>query len=272
MEIRQSPIFCGAATAMITPFRDGAIDYDALDRLIEFQIAGGIDALVIAGTTGEASTLADEEHRALLRFAADRIAGRVPMIAGTGSSCYVRHNGRYSLVGGWGHLIDDAGSGFWLGKEALNAALREEDGRGERTVLTRMVNEKLGKDVRTCIGALYAGGKPMIASFAPLVLEAAGYGDRIAKEILHRAADELALLIRAGGDLIDKKPCRVALAGSLWKSELLFEEVGMRLNDDYTLLPLDVPPVLGSAVAAAEDAHVSISPAFRSRLFHALKG
>jgi N-acetylglucosamine kinase-like BadF-type ATPase len=194
------------------------------------------------------------------------------VIAGTGSSCYVRHNGQYSLVGGWGHLIDDAGSGFWLGKEALNAALREEDGRGERTVLTPMVNEKLGKDVRTCIAELYAGGKPMIASFAPLLLKAAGYGDRIAKEILYRAADELALLIRAGARLIDKKPCRVALAGSLWNSELLFWEVSMLLNKDYELLPFDIPPVLGSAVAAAEDAHVTVSPSFRSRLFHALKG
>ena len=86
MDIRQSPIFRGAATALITPFRDGAIDYDALSHLIEFQIGGGIDALVITGTTGEASTLTDEEHRSLLRFAAERIAGRVPMIAGTGSN------------------------------------------------------------------------------------------------------------------------------------------------------------------------------------------
>ncbi len=194
------------------------------------------------------------------------------VIAGTGSSCYVRHNGQYSLVGGWGHLIDDAGSGFWLGKEVLNAALRELDGRGERTVLTSMVNKKLGKDVRTCIGALYAGGKPMIASFAPLVFGAVGDSDRIAKDILHRAADELALMIRAGARLIDKKPCRVALTGSLWKGELLLSEVSMLLSDDYILLPLSVPPVLGSALAAAEDAEIIISPAFRSRLLDGLKG
>ena len=86
MDIRQPPIFRGAATALITPFRDGAIDYDALARLIDFQLEGGIDALVIAGTTGEASTLTDEEHRALLRYCSERIAGRVPIIAGTGSN------------------------------------------------------------------------------------------------------------------------------------------------------------------------------------------
>ena len=83
MDIQKSPIFRGAATALITPFRDGKVDYDALATLIDFQIGNGIDALVIAGTTGEASTLADDEHRQLLKFAVERVAERVPLIAGT---------------------------------------------------------------------------------------------------------------------------------------------------------------------------------------------
>lgn len=86
MDIQKSPIFRGAATALITPFRDGKVDYDALATLIDFQIGNGIDALVIAGTTGEASTLADDEHRQLLKFAVERVAERVPLIAGTGSN------------------------------------------------------------------------------------------------------------------------------------------------------------------------------------------
>ena len=86
MKEHRSPIFCGAATALITPFRDGSIDFTALEAMIEFQIAGGIDAIVIAGTTGEASTLSDSEHRALLSFAAEVTDGRVPLIAGTGSN------------------------------------------------------------------------------------------------------------------------------------------------------------------------------------------
>lgn len=80
-------IFTGAATALVTPFgKDGGVDYDAFGKLIDWQIAGGIDALVICGTTGEGSTLTDEEHRACIKFAAEKIAGRVPMIAGTGSN------------------------------------------------------------------------------------------------------------------------------------------------------------------------------------------
>jgi len=80
------PVFMGAATALITPMTARGVDYAAMGRLIDWQIDSGIDALVIAGTTGEGSTLTDEEHRELLRFSAERIAGRVPMIAGTGSN------------------------------------------------------------------------------------------------------------------------------------------------------------------------------------------
>ena len=80
------PVFMGAATALITPLNEKGVDYPALGRLIDWQIEKGIDALVIAATTGEGSTLSDEEHREVLRFSAERIAGRVPMIAGTGSN------------------------------------------------------------------------------------------------------------------------------------------------------------------------------------------
>ncbi len=79
-------IFTGAATALITPFKDGAVDYACLKSLIDSQIAGGIDALVIAGTTGEAATLDHAEHCELLKKSVEYVAGRVPVIAGTGSN------------------------------------------------------------------------------------------------------------------------------------------------------------------------------------------
>ena len=82
----QNPVFRGAATALITPLTENGVDFDALGKLIDWQIDEGINALVIAGTTGEKSTLNDEEHHAVLEFSAERIAGRVPMIAGTGSN------------------------------------------------------------------------------------------------------------------------------------------------------------------------------------------
>ena len=82
----KNTVFTGAATAIITPFKDNKIDYESFARLIDWQIAEGIDAIVVCGTTGEGSTLSDEEHREALKFAVDHIAGRVPVIAGTGSN------------------------------------------------------------------------------------------------------------------------------------------------------------------------------------------
>ncbi len=79
-------VFTGVATAIVTPMNEQGVDYANFERLIEWQIEEGINALVIAGTTGEGSTLTDAEHKEVLKFAVDKIAGRVPVIAGTGSN------------------------------------------------------------------------------------------------------------------------------------------------------------------------------------------
>ena len=84
--MKKNPIFRGVATALITPLTENGVDYEAFGRLIDWQIGEGINALVIAGTTGEGSTLTDEEHRQAIRFSVERAAGRVPIIAGTGSN------------------------------------------------------------------------------------------------------------------------------------------------------------------------------------------
>lgn len=80
------PLFTGCGTALITPFKGGEIDWEALDRLVEEQIAGGVDALIATGTTGEPSTMTWEEHIAVIRRVAEKANGRVPVIAGTGSN------------------------------------------------------------------------------------------------------------------------------------------------------------------------------------------
>ena len=84
--MRTKPIFEGAATALVTPLTEAGVDYAALKRLINWQIDEGIDALGICGTTGEGSTLTDEEHREVIRYSVEVAAGRVPIIAGTGSN------------------------------------------------------------------------------------------------------------------------------------------------------------------------------------------
>lgn len=79
-------IFKGMATAMVTPMTPEGVDYEALGRFIDFQLASGINALVAVGTTGESATLTPEERKAVISFTIDRVAGRVPVIAGTGTN------------------------------------------------------------------------------------------------------------------------------------------------------------------------------------------
>ena len=85
-------IFTGTATALVTPFRGGKIDYVTMGKLVEWQIKDGVDALVVCGTTGEASTLSGKERVQLTRFVVDLVKGRVPVLAGTGSN-----NTRFTL-------------------------------------------------------------------------------------------------------------------------------------------------------------------------------
>ena len=82
----KNTVFTGAATAIITPMKNYAVDYEAFEKLIEWQIAEGIDAIVVVGTTGEGPTLSDAEHKEAIRFCVEKVAGRVPVIAGTGSN------------------------------------------------------------------------------------------------------------------------------------------------------------------------------------------
>lgn len=82
----KNTIFTGAATAIVTPMTEQGVDYESYGKLIDWQIEQGIDAIVAAGTTGEGSTLSDEEHREVLRYTVERVNHRVPVIAGTGSN------------------------------------------------------------------------------------------------------------------------------------------------------------------------------------------
>ena len=91
-------VFTGAATAIITPMTEKGVDYEAFGRLIDWQIAEGIDAIVAVGSTGEGATLDDKEHCEVLKFAVERVNHRVPLIAGTGSNdiAYAVHLTEYA--------------------------------------------------------------------------------------------------------------------------------------------------------------------------------
>ena len=95
-------VFRGAASALITPMKRGKIDYPSLEKILEAQIAGGIDALVIGGTTGESPTLSDGERYELYSFVKDKTRGRVKLIFGTGTndtSAVIKHTNKARDIG-----------------------------------------------------------------------------------------------------------------------------------------------------------------------------
>lgn len=101
-------LFEGSAVALVTPFTSDGVNYEVLEELIEFQIENRTDAIVVCGTTGEPATMSDEEKKEVIRFAVEKVAGRVPVIAGTGSNS-TRHAVELSMyaetVGADGLLI-----------------------------------------------------------------------------------------------------------------------------------------------------------------------
>ena len=81
-------IFTGAGVAIVTPMnQDGSVNYEVFGNIVEDQIAGGTDCIIVCGTTGEASTLSHEEHLECIKFVVDKVNKRIPVVAGTGSNC-----------------------------------------------------------------------------------------------------------------------------------------------------------------------------------------
>ncbi len=186
------------------------------------------------------------DHQAALAGALGKPTGML-LIAGTGSICCGRNeNGEEARTGGRGHLIDDEGSGYAIGRDILSAVVRSDDGRIPPTILTRLVFEKLGiSSVRQLVAEIYkpGQGKEIIAGFSELLPEALKRQDAQAAEIVRKAGDALcALVIPVAGKLGLQKGT-LALSGSvLIKDEAVRravqEKLALALPGLETVLPL----------------------------------
>jgi glucosamine kinase len=181
----------------------------------------------------------------------------VGAIAGTGSNVFgVGHDGRSWRVGGWGHVLGDEGSGYWLGVEAIRAALRDRDGSGPQTALSAAaVGFFEVASVEALAASVYA--KPLskgeIAAFAVEACKEAEQGDQVARELYRRAAGELAgqiLDVARHTGLIDGRPFPVGLIGSVFKAGSLYiEPLSAAVHDKAPaaqLAAVEMPPVGGS--------------------------
>ncbi len=172
------------------------------------------------------------------------------LISGTGSVCFLRIDGEVHRFGGWGYLLDGAGGGYDIGRDALSACLKARDTRGDETTLSARFLSLLGADVSDSIPKIYNGGKAYIASFAPIVFEEAAKGDRVSREILSSNADYLASLLKAAHRRAGK-PIMVLLGGSLLtKRDELFLLISERIPKDITLLRDQRSPVYGAYLEA----------------------
>ncbi len=173
------------------------------------------------------------------------------VISGTGSVCFLRQGNTLSRIGGWGYLLDSGGDGYSIGRDALTAALRAHDGRGEATLLTERLHAHLGKSVPEALNDIYIGGKAFIAAAAPVVFEAADNGDVVARRILARNAAELAELIQTAcrQAVPTHAPLPVILGGGLSQHRpdwvrLVREALPSDISAD--LIVASKPPVMGA--------------------------
>lgn len=187
------------------------------------------------------------------------------MIAGTGSCLFVRREERYRRIGGWGYLLDSNGSGYTIGRAALYAVMREADGRGEKTVLTELIGERMGGKPHENIPAIYGGGRRYIASFAGCVFQGRRLGDSVSCRIFDWAVDKLAELTIAGAaSFEDEFP--IALNGGIFRTfPELAEGLSEKASPKARLIQATVPPLFGAAVEALWNLKIPEPAGFKER-------
>lgn len=177
------------------------------------------------------------------------------LIAGTGSILFGKDDkGVIHRVGGFGRLIGDEGSGYSIGRKALNAVSKESDGRGEETLISELLNAKMNSSFSISIINKVYKEKLDVASIAKIVIEAAEEDDAIAENILDEEADELVLHIKSLLSKIQSNKIDVAFSGSLidnknFYSDLLKQKIKSTLPNVKVIKPA-APPVSGAILLA----------------------
>lgn len=177
------------------------------------------------------------------------------LIAGTGSICFGKDGqGNEARAGGFGHLLDDEGSGYAIGRDILSAVLRAWDGRGASTLLTGAVEERLGAaDPKAVVAYAYDPGhtKADIAALAPLLGPGAQAGDEAALSIVQHASSELFLLAKAVFTRLAMPSCALAMTGSIFENcHPVREATAALVRQEYPAAHI-IPPRMGAAMGAA---------------------
>lgn len=198
------------------------------------------------------------------------------IIAGTGAICFGKNEtGPVVRSGGWGYLLGDEGSGFYIGQQAIIAALKDLDGRGEKTSLRRAFEKKYNlTQIDQIIPKVYKQelDRTAIARLAPMVFEHANDNDSVAAEIIRRTGNEQGKMAKAVAEKLDlvNKKIRVALIGGVFNQrEILENEIAKELYElswDVEIIDPELPPVIGAAILGFKETDHPIDEKFLANL------
>lgn len=194
----------------------------------------------------------------------------VIVIAGTGSICFgLDEKGTLHRSGGWGYLLGDEGSGFFIGHQSVLAALKDQDGRGEHTALKKEVEQALKlTSIDQIVRKMYIENevqKEDIAGLAPLVFKCAHEGDEVAQKIVAQTAAEIAKMIAAVGKKMGKEGNRLDVAhiGSIFKQkDILLPQITQHLSSHFSEITIEEPrfePAIGAVIWAFKQNELSLS-------------
>ncbi len=177
------------------------------------------------------------------------------VIIGTGIAGFADNGNTRQKIGGWGYLIDKGGSGFHLGSDALDSALRFIDGRGGSEMMLRKIEEKINSPLPQAISHIYKKGNSYIASLAPIVFECYENGDKEAERILLKNTEEIAVIIKTGYNILNDKNGKFVLCGGLCKKkEILKSFLSIHLGKDIRFEFCDRDIVFGALSLARKNA------------------
>jgi N-acetylglucosamine kinase-like BadF-type ATPase len=191
------------------------------------------------------------------------------IIAGTGAICFgSNRDGKIVRCGGWGYLLGDEGSGYYIGKEAIIAALKDFDGRKERTLLKEKLQQRYGLDsIDKIIPLVYQNkiDRQEIAAIAPLVFELARQNDYIAEEIIRKTGLEMGLLAKSVANQLgfSGEEIKVSLIGSIFKQrEMLISHISKELFEiswNVSIVEPQFHPSIGAALMALKKKALEIN-------------
>lgn len=172
----------------------------------------------------------------------------IAVICGTGSIVYAIDHDTLRRYSGWGYLLEPYGSGYCIGKGALCAALANEEGFGEKSLLTDLTAQKLGCSVWNAVHEIYEKPPAFIADFAPLVFLAAAQGDRVAEGILQKNADYLADLIHCAAHDSPGTDTVVFSGGVITKNPPFFQRIQEKIQPRLQCILSELPQVYGACI------------------------